>query len=178
MERDLILEAKNGSDPAFAELTKRYAPLIDSMTDKYFRLLEETEAAYEDIRQEAHLAFYRALVTFDTEQDKVSFGLYAKICIRNRMISILRKNRSEKKHNAKATKLGEGQIPEKSSAVDYRELLSLAESLLTEYEKTVFYMYLGGQPYKEIALSLGRTEKSVDNALFRAKAKLRSGYPM
>ena len=178
MKDDLLFAAKNGDNSAFAELTKKYAPLIDSMTEKYFRLCDGTAEGYEDLRQEGFLAFYRALLSFDCEQDKVSFGLYAKICMRNRMVSILRKSRSEKKHNTKAEKLGEAVSAPQGDSMNIREISAAAVRLLTKYEKTVFYMYLDGKSYRDIALSLGRNEKSVDNALFRAKAKLRSGYNM
>ena len=54
----------------------------------------------------------------------------------------------------------------------------MMDRLLTKYEKKVLIMYIEGKSYKDIALTLGRNEKSVDNALFRARSKLRSGYHM
>ena len=55
--------------------------------------------------------------------------------------------------------------------------INLAASL-SILEKKVLIMYIEGKSYKDIALTLGRNEKSVDNALFRARSKLRSGYHM
>ncbi len=177
MEQKRILAAKSGDESAFAELTKQYAPLIDSMTGKYLRLFEGAED-YEDLRQEAVLAFYRAVCSYDPDRAAVSFGLYAKICLRNRMVSLLRKNHSEKKHNTTAAKLEETATLPPRYPSELRALSETAARLLTPYEKTVLFLYLDGKSYREIALSLGRTEKSVDNALFRAKSKLKSGYSM
>ena len=177
MNDKLILSAKDGDESAFAELTKKYAPLLDSLAEKFFRLCDGTVEGYEDLWQEAVVAFYRAVTSFDINQDKVSFGLYAKICVKNRLISVIRKNRTEKKHNTKATKLS-STASSRQSSLPSGEIKAAAEKLLTKYEKTVFYMYLDGKSYKDIALSLGKTEKSVDNALFRAKKKFRSGYNM
>lgn len=176
MEHELILLAKNGSQPAFLELTELYSPLINSMAEKFRVKAGETTLGADDLRQEALVAFYNALLSFDTEQDKVSFGLYAKICIRNRMISILRKlpsRRAAKEFNSGAAGNPEAGYIENEN---YRLMLDKFGNTLTKYEKSVFYLYLNGRSYKEIALSLGKPEKSVDNALYRAKTKLRSGY--
>ena len=94
MEREIILAAKKGDQLAFAELNSAYAPLIDSMTDQFCGTEEKKKSDREDLRQEASVAFYRALMSYDADQTEVSFGLYAKICIRNHLISLLRKQRS------------------------------------------------------------------------------------
>ena len=158
------------SDADFAALSKEYAPLIDSMTEKYFRQLG---ADYEDVRQEASLAFYRAFLSFDRNQEKVSFGLYAKICIRNRLISLLRKSRSRKKRAEKRV----AAPAEEPFPFDKKELFRLTEKLLTEYERKVFWEFLSGKSYRDIAATLGKTPKSVGNALFRARVKLRNSDP-
>lgn len=173
METDVIRAAKAGDETAFAELCRAYAPLIDAMTTKYGRSLEEAGEGREDLRQEASVAFYRALVTFDVEQSGVSFGLYAKICIRNRMVSLLRRARSRKKKKPAAEALSS---VGRTAPFDREALRSLAEDLLTCFEKTVFFQYVDGRSYRDIAASLGVSVKSVDNALFRAKTKVRRGY--
>ncbi len=177
MEIDFILAAKGGDEAAFSELCKRYSPLIDSMTDKYSRMADSLAESREDLRQEASVAFYRALMSFDTEQDRVSFGLYAKICIRNCMVSLLRKHHAGKKQKTAGSE--EMASPAETGAtLDREELVALTDRLLTVYEKTVFFLYIDGKSYRDIAISLGVSVKSVDNALFRAKTKLRHGYHM
>ena len=176
MERELILSVRSGNDAAFAELCKKYAPLIDAITGQYGSLSEDPGEGREDLRQEATVSFYRAVMTYNLDQDKVSFGLYAKICIRNRMVSLLRKNQAGKKQKPKQKEslpFG-GAVTEISRA----ELQALADRCLTVYEKTAFFLYIDGKSYRDIASSLGVSEKSVDNALFRAKTKLRHGYHM
>ena len=174
LERDRILAVKAGNDAAFAEMCRDYAPLIDSMTEKYCNIHEGSRDDKEDLRQEASVAFYWAVMTYDTEQTKVTFGLYAKICIRNRMISLLRKSRSDKK---RAQSMAAHTVSSPSgNDIDREALLAVAGGVLSDFEKTVFFMYIGGKSYRDIASSLGTTVKSVDNALFRAKTKVRSGY--
>jgi DNA-directed RNA polymerase specialized sigma subunit len=49
--------------------------------------MELTEQEYADMREEADRVFLGAVSSFDTEQDAVDFGLYAKICLRNGLVS-------------------------------------------------------------------------------------------
>lgn len=53
------------------------------------------------------------------------------------------------------------------------ELRGVARKDMTKLEYTVFFMFLEGKSYKDIADDLNRSEKSIDNALRRAKEKVR-----
>lgn len=52
----------------------------------------------------------------------------------------------------------------------------LAQKVLSEYEKRVLILYIDGLKYKDIAKALSKREKSVDNALQRARKKLRGAF--
>ena len=47
------------------------------------------------------------------------------------------------------------------------------DSALSEYEKRVLTLYLGGMDYTEIAATLMKSDKSIDNALQRIKGKIK-----
>ncbi len=175
VDADLLLAAKNGDGQAFSELAAKYSPLIGAAVEKYRRMCGEST---DDLHQEALLAFYRAVKTYDTEKKGVTFGLYAKICINNRMISILRRAGAENRRKAAVSlmKTSARTTDRYFPALD--GVSEMMDRLLTKYEKKVLIMYIEGKSYKDIALTLGRNEKSVDNALFRARSKLRSGYHM
>jgi DNA-binding NarL/FixJ family response regulator len=53
-----------------------------------------------------------------------------------------------------------------------KELYKLAKTHLSSYEYLIFEMYSSGQKGKEISSKIGKTEKSVNNAICRIKAKL------
>ena len=53
-------------------------------------------------------------------------------------------------------------------------MLRTVRSALSDLEKTVLEYAIAGLDYREIARKLGRTEKSVDNALQRARRKAKS----
>jgi RNA polymerase sporulation-specific sigma factor len=171
----LILAAKSGDESAFSELCQVYKPLIENMTSRYIARLSAIIQDKDDLRQEATVAFYRAVTTFDVSQDKVSFGLYAKICIKNRMISLIR--RANKKSSPKTVTVHKEDGRRIGDRVfDFSELLSVSEKLLSKREGIIFSLYIGGKTYKEISELLHVTEKTVDNALFRAKSKIKRHY--
>ncbi len=179
---DLIRQAKMGDQKAFEGLLERYAPLIDSMTSRFGSSLPTAEDR-EDLRQEAVLGFYRAVLRFDTEQDKVQFGLYAKECIRNGLISHLR---SIERHK-NVVLLNDGFEGEEVAEDDPARMLVEEESYLvlsrqireslSSYENRIWWLYLSGRTAKEIAAVLGKDEKSVQNAIYRIRRKLRETLP-
>ncbi len=174
LSKELIVAARNGSDVAFSELTEKYRPLIETMTEKYSRSIEGFEADRDDLRQESSVVFYKAVMTYDLDQSAVSFGLYAKICIRNRLISLLRSSKSKRKiiRGDAEEKIGKA----REVFFDREELEQLTRDVLSRKEREIFLMYADGKSYAEISSTLGIVEKSVDNALFRAKKKLRIHY--
>lgn len=172
--KDLIIAAKGGNSSAFSELIEKYSPLIETMTEKYSRSFEGFEADRDDLRQESSVAFYKAVMTYDVDQNSVTFGLYAKICIRNRLVSIMRSAKSKAKIRSNDAKEKMGKARE--TFFDKEELEQLSRDVLSRKEKEIFLMYIDGKSYASMASSMGITEKSVDNALFRAKKKLRSHY--
>ena len=88
---DLIERLRCGDKEAFDSISEKYAPLIRTLIAKYCTSVAETDAEYEDVHQEALIALYNAALSYDMNQDEVSFGLYAKICVGNRIISVIRK---------------------------------------------------------------------------------------
>jgi RNA polymerase sporulation-specific sigma factor len=55
-------------------------------------------------------------------------------------------------------------------------VLSLCESVLSDVEKSVVYSQMSGLSYTETAEKLGLTPKAVDNALQRARKKLKNVF--
>ena len=160
----------------FPEIADRYRGLLNSMTEKYARLAGMNSHDEEDLRQEALIALYSAYLTYKTDQDGVTFGLYAKVCIRNRLAGVLRKRHINE--NSIDRVFSDTVDPESEfiSKEEYEALLSVIDGLLTDYEKSVFKLYLRDLSYREIAGKLGKNEKSVDNAICRIKTKIKKIY--
>ncbi len=172
----LLLSAKNGDGQAFEALLETYSPLIESQAAKF---AGSFPAYREDLYQEACIAFYRAVENFDTDQDKVHFGLYAKTCIHNRLITytrpLYRRDGEESFLDEPDADADPGQtLMEEES---YQALLAHIRTVLSPYENRVWRMYLSGRTAKEIASLTGKDERSVQNAVYRIRKKLRATLP-
>ena len=66
--------------------------------------------------------------------------------------------------------------PEEAEKGRFDVLYSAIERCLTGLERGTVSLYLAGLSYKEIAARLGISEKSVDNAMQRARRKLREEF--
>ena len=141
-----------------------------------FANVEDDSESGEDLRQEACIALYRAVQSYDSTQVEVSFGLYAKMCVRNRLISYTRKLRRREsvlplEERIKTEEdVAQGVVAEEA----YMELYRRIESVLSPYESHVWWLYLSGQTTGAIAAKLGKDERSVQNAIYRIRKKLRA----
>lgn len=169
---DLLVAVKSGDSQAFSVLCENYQALVESMVQSFHESCSDADK--DDLRQEATLALYKAAMKFDLEQDKVTFGLYAKICIRNRLISVRRKYKTQSKLISKRTPEESKASVKVASRTSRMVLSEEALSLLSPFEKQVFALYAKKCSYSEIARALSRSEKSVENAIYRIKRKLRA----
>lgn len=179
----LIRQVKIGNQNAFGELMTIYEPLFHTLLNKS-GLEDFNDQDIEDIKQELTLVFYHSILSFDLDQSEVRFGLYTKICMSNALITQIRKLRkqinplpmiSEEENHLTDALLG-GDDPTEATrdkeAVD--TLNRKIEGVLSVYEMKVWHMYLSGSRPADISLLLGKSEKSIENAIFRIKRKLRS----
>lgn len=170
----LIEAAKAGDESAFDELIDRYDPLIASLVSKYAPV-GSSKADIDDFTQEALIVFCNAVMRYDTSQQSVEFGLYAKICVEHILVSQLRKikKRIPVEPIADALPYNDPGISfvEKENV---REMWKIIDATLSDYEKRVWNMYLSGESAEEIARVLSKDTRSINNALFRIRKKLRS----
>ena len=61
-------------------------------------------------------------------------------------------------------------------AENVREILSLINKSLSEYENKVWSLHISGLKSSDIAKEMNRDVKSIDNALFRIRVKLRKAF--
>jgi len=177
---DILLEnVKSGKPFSFNAIYSLYTPLIESLTLKYGKQFSVSEAELDDIKQEALIALYHAVLTY-VPNEEVTFGMYAKICMRNKIISYIRCFLE----NDVPLSLEEIEIDFEEPYFETPEQIVISkESLcslnrridetLTDFEKSVFALYIGDMSYADIAKKLEKPTKSIDNAIHRIKAKLR-----
>ena len=176
----LILRVREGDQQAFSELLERYRPLIDSLISK-FSQDELAKSFVEDLRQEATVVFYNAILTYSENQSDVEFGLYARICISNALVSQMRSiNRhrveqyvEEFPAETHGVDLSSSPIDDIVRQEDLRLLYRVIKKSLSDYEYVIWHNYISGKTAKQIAAAMGKNERSISNAIYRIRRKLR-----
>ena len=168
----LILRSREGDEDAFEELVGMYRPMIDSVVKSFSLDVSESFS-------EACMGFYRAVSTYAVGQGKVTFGLYAKICIERCLIDLVRKDgRDVSSHIDDGIDVDNiavsGGI---QSMLEHREqmahFLKVARNSLSDFEYDVYRYWMLGYKTSDIADMMGTTAKSIDNAKNRMLKKLR-----
>ena len=185
---ELLLRIRRGDESAFSELSEKYAGMTEKAVRRFapsFGIADGADSVMEldDLRQCAYMALYRAASNYrsDEEGKSVSFGLYSKICVNNALISELRRHESKKrralraiKNELRPSKRASDPLFAIMSAENTADLMTLIEENLSVYEKKVFDLYIDGKSVSQISKILSKEEKSVSNAIYRLKAKLKS----
>ena len=176
-----IGDVRRGDQEAFVSLAKQYEPLMESLISRFCRD-EQMGLAREDLKQEAMVVFYHSILTYDLEQSEVEFGLYAKICISNALISQFR---IQKRYGSEQIAPWIGDVSEGTETeedpsarlVEQERLDALwadIEANLSPLENRIWRLFISGRTAKEIALLVGKDEKSVTNGIYRIRKKLRA----
>ncbi|MBQ7088359.1 MAG: sigma-70 family RNA polymerase sigma factor [Clostridia bacterium] len=169
-----IAQAAAGDQEAFAQLVHRMMPLIRAQIHDCGCAGVEDE----DWIQEALMGLLAAVRTYRPDGG-ASFTTYATACIRNRLLSVARRNgpRANREQS-----LEDSPEPSDAATIDpslllldketVDDLLQMLQAQLTDLEYRVFRWRISGFSYAEIAAHLGITVKAVDNAIQRIRRKM------
>ena len=180
---ELAIKAAGGDSAAEEALVSEYSRLVRVCARPYFLAGGDSE----DLIQEGMLGLLSAIRTFDPNKG-AKFSSYAEFCVRRRIYSAI-KLASGNKHTPLNSyiSLESPQLDESSTHSAYflrvpedfviaRERVGEVERLLygalSRFESSVLELYLEGMPYKDMAIRLGKSDKSVDNAVQRIRKKL------
>lgn len=176
-DEELAVDAKTNKTAA-AVLVSRYMKLIFIKSE----IFANHNSDRDDLNQEGLIGLLNSISSFDADRG-IRFSTFAETCINNRMKTFV----------AKGTKNAEKIIsdPDEFSVVhsvldydtpesiylykeNFSEMMNKISSVLSETERKVFNLCVQGVSYKDAAERLGITEKSVDNAMQRARRKIRA----
>jgi RNA polymerase sporulation-specific sigma factor len=189
---ELVLRARAGDDTALEHLLLRYKNFARVKARSYFLI----GADKEDIVQEGMIGLYKAIRDFRPDKQS-SFRAFAELCIQRQIITAI-KTATRQKHIplnsyvslTRPMPQDDGAEPDRvlvdvltqSTNSDPVELVISREELdsmqtsfreiLSDLEAHVLHLYLEGKSYQDIAVSLKRRVKSIDNALQRIKRKV------
>lgn len=182
-DEELIGTYRKGSLDAMTDLIIRYKPLVKNRARLFY--LEGGDR--EDLLQEGMIGLFKAIKEYDAEKE-ASFATFARLCITRQMLSAI-EAAGRKKHmllneSLSIEQLDEGQIADRVGVADGPEKIFfeqedsklLMENInrnLSKMEKQVLDLYISGMDYLEIADMMGKSGKSIDNALQRIRNKIK-----
>ena len=170
---DLLLRCRQHDDNAFDELVHRYTPMMRKVISSFGNY----SADFGELFSEACVALHVAAGRYNLSQTDVTFGLYARICVRNRILDLIRSAESEKNitdYDVEMMSEGESVESQLADREEFELILSSAKRLLSDYEYNVLLLHIQGYKTAAIAKALERDAKSVDNAKSRLFRRLRS----
>ena len=187
-DEDLVSLAQHGNDRALDYLLGKYFVYVRSKSLSYYI----AGADRDDIIQEGMIGLFKAVRDFSSERG-VTFRTFADVCVTRQILTAV-KNASRQKHaplnfyvslnksvndgdddSTLADILGQarGSNPEEILLEKEKaDTLGLEMTrLLSDFELLVLSLYLQGKSYADIGKEIGKSPKSVDNALQRIKKK-------
>lgn len=188
-EDNLIDLAKNGDEQAQETIFNSYKQLVSYVARHYFLIGGDQD----DLIQEGMIGLYKAISSYDANKN-ANFSAYAKTLIERQVINAIKSDSALKHHvlnqsfalnNQGFIKYDEDEecaflVPSNKetpenivlSSEETKDIATKIVKVLSEYELKVLKLYLKGLSYNDIAVKIGATPKSVDNALNRIKTKL------
>lgn len=174
----LCARAAAGERGAEEALVLRHTRLVRMCARPFFLAGGDSE----DLIQEGMLGLLSAIREFRPDRG-ARFATYARVCVRRRILSAVR-TAAGGKHaplndyvSLEAALLPDAEAtagnPEEAMLRQeaFRDLKTAISGSLTRLEAQVLRLYLEGSSYAEIAEAVGRSPKSVDNAVQRIRRK-------
>ena len=182
----LVRLAQSGDNDAMEQLCAEYKDTVRMLARPYFLI----GADRDDLIQEGMIGLFKAVRDYKSDKE-ASFYSFAQLCITRQLSSALEAS-NRKKHMPLNTYISFSQSD--SDGTEFEEMLqddiASPEQLLIEkekfkefkeqlwnklsnMEKKVLQLYLEGNNYTSIARMLGKSDKSIDNALSRIRQKLK-----
>ena len=187
-DEELVVLAQQSDDKALDYLLSKYFVYVRNKSLSYYIV----GADRDDIIQEGMIGLFKAVRDFSSERG-VSFKTFADVCVTRQIITAV-KNASRQKHaplnfyvslnksvsdedddSTLSDILGQAKDSNPEEILIKKENANILGSemsrLLSQFELLVLTLYLQGNSYQDIGKLIGKTPKSVDNALQRIKKK-------
>lgn len=188
-DEELLGQLSVGNDSITEYLCKKYKHLVMKKANALYLIGAEKE----DLIQEGMIGLFKAIRDFSPEKES-SFYHFAELCISRQMYHAIEASRRLKHAPLNSyVSLSAGSGEEESGLTygdligdtsehnperlfieqeDYQNLFAQLEQLLSPMEKRVCDLYLQGMDYRQIADYMGKSPKSIDNALQRIRKKI------
>ena len=186
-DETLIRRLRAGESAIADYLMEKYKGLVRKKARAMFLIGGDTD----DLIQEGMIGLFKAVRDYQPDRE-ASFQSFANLCIDRQIYSAV-KSSNRQKHQPLNTYVSlsssetEENLRDSYAEHDNPESILIArenvsalrkemEENLSPFENRVFQLYLDGNGYVEIAEILGKTPKSIDNALRRIRKKIKKYF--
>ena len=183
-DEELISRFKNGESEILDYLMEKYKNMVRKKARTMFLIGGEND----DLIQEGMIGLFKAVRDYQPDRD-AAFQTFASICVDRQIYNAIQSSNRQKhqplnsyislseQDGENEEHLGDswGENPE-SIIIDQENVQDLEQEItatLSPMENQVLEYYLAGNGYGEIAQIMGKTPKSIDNALQRIRTKIR-----
>ena len=183
-DEELISRFKNGESEILDYLMEKYKNMVRKKARTMFLIGGEND----DLIQEGMIGLFKAVRDYQPDRD-AAFQTFASICVDRQIYNAIQSSNRQKhqplnsyislseQDGENEEHLGDnwGENPE-SIIIDQENVQDLEQEItatLSQMENQVLEYYLAGNGYGEIAQIMGKTPKSIDNALQRIRIKIR-----
>ena len=181
-DEELIARLRDGETIIEDYLMEKYKGLVRQKARAMFLIGGDTD----DLIQEGMIGLFKAVRDFQPGRE-ATFATFARMCIDRQIYSAIQ-NSNRQKHLPLNSYVSLNQEDESSPIWELsvenpeeiiidqettRDLQQKISDYLSHMENKVLDLYLKGEGYVEIGRILGKSPKSIDNALQRIRAKIR-----
>ncbi len=181
-DEELIARLRDGETIIEDYLMEKYKGLVRQKARAMFLIGGDTD----DLIQEGMIGLFKAVRDFQPGRE-ATFATFARMCIDRQIYSAIQ-NSNRQKHLPLNSYVSLNQEDESSPIWELsvenpeeiiidqettRDLQQKISDYLSPMENKVLDLYLKGEGYVEIGRILGKSPKSIDNALQRIRAKSR-----
>ena len=182
-DEEIIGYIREGRSELNEYLMERYKELVRKKASSMYILGAERE----DLIQEGLIGLFKAIRDYDFGRD-ASFATFADLCVLRQMYTAIESMNRKKNiplnnyvslfedpiSDIEDTNMTpEDEVISRENAVHIQEKI---EKILSPFERKAFELWITGMTSTQIAAILSKDSKSTDNALTRAKNKLRKSF--
>ena len=190
-DNELVYLCCENSEEAYNTIINKYKPIILSTVKQYMKELNIVGSEINDFYQEGLIGLMTAINTYDETKD-TTFYTYATKCIKNNMLSSVRKSFSKKSKILNDSYSLDKMIDdsnldfydvfsdERSNPLNIlfeeeegKVLLNKLKDMFSSGEKEIFEYKVLGLSNAEIAERINKSKKYVENTMFRIGKKYR-----
>ena len=183
-DEELIFRFKNGESEILDYLMEKYKNMVRKKARTMFLIGGEND----DLIQEGMIGLFKAVLDYQPDKD-ATFQTFASICVDRQIYNAIQSSNRQKhqplnsyvslseQDGENEEHLGDTWVENPESIIiDQENVENLEQEItttLSPMENQVLEYYLAGNGYGEIAELMGKTPKSIDNALRRIRTKIK-----